>query len=321
MNHLPTEILQRIFSFIHPSESLRYSRLSTRIYSCLACRDFAVENLLVHVNARSISLASTPKALGILWFLGPTYFQEVYAETHLKGMLGIIWISNMSLHGTSIPPSMGRLTHLYTLRLSDCGLRGTIPPELGHLTNLHILHLQNNSLEGAIPPQLASGCIHLKDLRLAKNSLTTGFQVPFALVNLKTLDLSYNPFETATLPTQIGHLKKLESLILTKTELSGCLPRETGNLKKLLELHLSDNNLTGVIPIEMESLSNLMYVEFRNNPGITEDSFEPGFNLEVLAANVILSGIKPVVLLGIEPVAQQSMLEEEEDGNNLYWGD
>ncbi|KAI8842853.1 hypothetical protein BJ741DRAFT_660798 [Chytriomyces cf. hyalinus JEL632] len=314
MNQLPTEIIQRIFSFIHPSESLRFSRLSTRIYSCLACKDFAVENLMVHVNARSISLASTPKALGVLWFVWPSYFQEVYAETCLKGMLGIIWIDNMALLGTLIPPSMGRLIHLYTLRLSDCGLRGTIPPELGHLTNLHILHLQNNSLEGEIPSTLASGCIHLKDLRLAKNCLTAGFHVPFTLQDLKILDLAYNPFETATIPaTQIGQLKKLEFLSLTSTRLSGSLPREMGNLNKLQELLLSNNNVSGVIPVEMQNLTNLVYVEFRKNPGISEDSFEPGFTMR----EPILRGIKPVVLLGIE----QSVLEEEDDADNLYWAD
>ncbi|KAJ3248404.1 hypothetical protein HDU77_008127 [Chytriomyces hyalinus] len=312
MNQLPTEIIQRIFSFIHPSESIRFSRLCSRIYSCLACKDFAVENLLVHVNARSISLASTPKVLGVLWFVWPSYFQEVYAETYLKGMPGIIWINNMNLCDTLIPPSMGRLTHLYTLRLSDCGLRGTIPAELGHLSNLHILHLQSNSLEGEIPSTLASGCIHLKDLRLAKNCLTAGFHVPFALRDLKTLDLAYNPFEIATIPEEIGHLKKLESLSLTSTGLSGCLPREMGMLNKLQELLLSNNNVSGVIPIEMQNLTNLVYVEFRSNPGITEDSFEPGFTMR----EPILRGIKPVVLLGIDPVSQ---LEEEED--DVYWAD
>ncbi len=79
---------------------------------------------------------------------------------------GRVWLLDLSgtggtsgkPHGLSgpIPPELGNLTNLRSLRLGDNNLSGPIPPELGNLTNLTGLHLSNNNLSGPIPPELGT---------------------------------------------------------------------------------------------------------------------------------------------------------------------
>jgi len=54
----------------------------------------------------------------------------------------------------SIPPELGNLVNLQTLRLSENQLTGSIPPELVNLVNLLFLILSNNQLTGSIPIEL-----------------------------------------------------------------------------------------------------------------------------------------------------------------------
>ena len=63
----------------------------------------------------------------------------------------LVWANR--LNGT-IPPELGRLTHLQRLDLRENQLSGTIPPELAKLTNLIHLDLGQNQLSGAIPKSL-----------------------------------------------------------------------------------------------------------------------------------------------------------------------
>jgi len=54
----------------------------------------------------------------------------------------------------SIPPELGKLRKLKTLRLYSDNLSGSIPPELGDLSELQELDLSDNNLSGTIPPEL-----------------------------------------------------------------------------------------------------------------------------------------------------------------------
>jgi len=84
--------------------------------------------------------------------------------------LRILGLSNNQLSG-SIPPELGSLNNLRILSLSNNQLTGSIPAELGNLTNLKILGLANNNLSGSIPTELAN-LTNLTLLSLANNQLT-----------------------------------------------------------------------------------------------------------------------------------------------------
>ena len=69
------------------------------------------------------------------------------------------------------------------------------------------------------------------------------------LLNNNTLD--------GTLPSEVGLLKKLQSLDLSKNSINGALPTEVGQMTSLQQLWLSYNVLEGSIPSEIGKMSSL----------------------------------------------------------------
>ena len=85
-----------------------------------------------------------------------------------------------------IPPALGQLDKLESLRLSNNTLTGPIPPELGRLRNLRVLALDDNALSGPVPTQLGA-LENLEELWLRGNRLSG--EVPLELANLTNLSL------------------------------------------------------------------------------------------------------------------------------------
>ena len=110
-----------------------------------------------------------------------------------------------------IPPELGGLPKLRTLRLWGNELAGDIPSELGNLANLERLELSNNDLTGGIPPELGN-LADLERLRLSGNELTGGIPPELGnLANLKRLELSGNEL-TEEIPSELGQLSNLRAL-------------------------------------------------------------------------------------------------------------
>ena len=88
-----------------------------------------------------------------------------------------------------------------------------------------------------------------------------------------------NNFLQGKIPHEIGHLSRLERILLAKNRISGSIPSSMGMLTKLNHLSLFNNNLIGTLPDEMEgckrlkdiriyanSLSGSIHVFFRDLP-------------------------------------------------------
>ena len=86
----------------------------------------------------------------------------------LRGRVTALDLAQTGLNGR-IPPEVGRLDGLVSLRLSRNRLAGPIPPELGGLSRLRTLWLDDNRLGGPVPPELGR-LSRLADLRLKGNS-------------------------------------------------------------------------------------------------------------------------------------------------------
>ena len=165
----------------------------------------------------------------------------------------------------SIPDWFGqRLLTLQVLDLRSCSVTGVIPLSIGNLTNLTSLYLSDNRLTGQIPSNLGQ-LLCLLVLDLSKNLLTGSIPSSFvSLRNLTSLDISSNNL-TGSIPLGIGALSKLQSLNLSNNSLTSSIPAQLGDLGSLVDLDLSSNNLSGSVPQDLRALRKLQRMVFGNN--------------------------------------------------------
>ncbi|KAL5564115.1 hypothetical protein UlMin_027279 [Ulmus minor] len=125
----------------------------------------------------------------------------------------------------------GTVCHIKSIWLKGLNLTGPIPEELGKLTHLENLDLTRNLLTGPVPQSLFGA--PLRDLSLLGNKIN------------------------GTIPTWIGEITTLTSLVLEENDMEGDLPQNLGNLISLERLFLSSNNFNGEIPETFGKLRNL----------------------------------------------------------------
>ncbi|KAL6616275.1 hypothetical protein ACP70R_038545 [Stipagrostis hirtigluma subsp. patula] len=85
------------------------------------------------------------------------------------------------------------------------------------------------------------------------------------LSELVFLDLSSNIGLGGPLPTTIGNLKRLTTLILASCSFTGSIPQELGNLVQLSFLALNGNSFTGRIPASIGLLTKLFWLDLSEN--------------------------------------------------------
>ena len=67
------------------------------------------------------------------------------------------------------------------------------------------------------------------------------------------------------LPLEIGHLSKLENLVIKDERLGGALPATLGLLSNLRQLGLYRNELVGGLPVELFRATNITYLNLQGN--------------------------------------------------------
>ena len=102
------------------------------------------------------------------------------------------------------------------------------------------------------------------------------------------LNLAQNGLR-GTIPTELGNLSELQSLVMSGNDLTGAVPAEIGNLSRLEVIWLNQNNLTGTLPTELVNLSSLtaLYIGQNNLSG------ELPRGLANLPLNTVLFGENP----------------------------
>ncbi|KAJ4851446.1 hypothetical protein Tsubulata_031894 [Turnera subulata] len=172
--------------------------------------------------------------------------------------------SGFLLPGT-IPDWFGQsLVSLQVLDLRSCSVRNAVPGSLGNLSSLVGLYLSDNNLTGLIPASLGQ-LAGLVELDLSRNLFTGSIPDSFgSLGNLTRLDVSSNVL-SGGIPLGIGRLAKLRYLNLSNNDLSSQIPPQLGDLSSLVDLDLSFNSLSGSLPAELRGMRNLQRMLIGNN--------------------------------------------------------
>ncbi|XP_047961829.1 receptor-like protein 36 [Salvia hispanica] len=185
-------------------------------------------------------------------------------------------IANASLTG-DIPSSIFNMSSLTYLSFSLNSLSGTIPT-FRNLPKLEKLYLYNNNLTGETPTSITNAS-QLDDIYLSSNSFTSpvpDFDSPnqeFRFLsslsncrNLTFLDISNNPMMNGILPASVGNFStSLSTLAASNCSIRGIIPHEIGNLRHLEVLDLSKNQITGFIPTTFQMGCNLMSLNLNVN--------------------------------------------------------
>ncbi|XP_062076466.1 receptor-like protein EIX2 [Humulus lupulus] len=170
---------------------------------------------------------------------------------------------------------LSQLTSLRTFRLSNCLFHKVDTSSLSH-TNysfkfLESLHLIENSIHPTIITWLLNSSFLLQELSLVNNTINGPFPNSFKhMKSLENVDLSGTQIESEVLES-LGNLTKLKSLGLSYNNLSGTfhdlLENLAGSTKNSLErLDLSFNQLGELNLDDFEiTFPSLIYLSLRNN--------------------------------------------------------
>ncbi|GAY63948.1 hypothetical protein WN943_020077 [Citrus x changshan-huyou] len=183
--------------------------------------------------------------------------------TAIKGFVGNWW------NGSNLYPDPCGWTPIE-------GVSCDIYDDLWYITALSFGSLHDNSLGCVTNVEFREQLFELKHLKSLSffNCFTSSQQHPTTIPisgwenlagSLESLEFRSNPGLTGPIPTSLGHLMKLRSLVLLENGLSGELPTNLGRLSNLKKLVVSGNWLNGRIPDSFGYLSELLILDLSRN--------------------------------------------------------
>ncbi|CAM8992518.1 unnamed protein product [Rhodiola kirilowii] len=179
--------------------------------------------------------------------------------TFLRGL----YLTNNSLHG-EIPKQIGQLWRLQHLSLRGNNFEGRIPVELSNCSNILRMSFYDNNLSGRIPPQLVS-LSKITIFNVGQNNFVG--EMPSFLRNLSSLSLLYLSFNYfhGEVGDSLQGLSRLTVLSLPGNSFSGTIS-QLYNLSSLDIFEIHVNNFTGTLAQDMYvSFPKLTWFSISNN--------------------------------------------------------
>lgn len=172
--------------------------------------------------------------------------------------------SGIGLSGSMPENTIGKLTKLQILDLSNNGITSLSSDFWGIGSSLIKLNFSSNRINGSLPNNIANFGM-LESLDLSYNAFSG--ELPTSLGSLSSLqivNLSGNIFH-GSFPAEFLGCKSLVTINLSLNSINGTVPDEFGNaFKKLQRLDLSGNEIHGRIP-NFSGLQSLLYLNLSNN--------------------------------------------------------
>jgi len=168
-----------------------------------------------------------------------------------------------------IPYSLGDMTSLRQLKLARNGLFAEFPDSLSLMHSLEVLDLRQNSITGPLPDSVGS-LRKLRHLSLQSNRLegTLPGGAFHGLSSLETLELQENLLY-GDMPPQVGELSSLRLLNLSyqlgTVRFSGAIPGDITLLNGLTDLHLQHNHFSDALPAQIWRMESLEYLYAHGN--------------------------------------------------------
>jgi PKD repeat protein len=150
------------------------------------------------------------------------------------------------------------------IKLPGNDLKGILPESLGDLSRLVVLDLSDNQISGSIPFAWKDMPL-LKYIDLSGNALEDTLSMAiFQIAELEYLDLSHNQL-IGSIPAQWQRAKSLRFIDFSHNGLTGAIPSTVSGLSRLEYLYLNNNNLTGTIPGSIGSLVHIKGLWLNHN--------------------------------------------------------
>ncbi|CDP21912.1 unnamed protein product, partial [Coffea canephora] len=140
----------------------------------------------------------------------------------------------------AIPKSLGNLTNLIELDLSDSQFSGSIPVSIGNLNNLEKLFLPNNQFSGTIPQEIGN------------------------LSKLVSLELFRNQF-SGPLPELLCQSGILQNISVAENMLTGPIPKSLQNCSSLVRARFDGNRFQGNLSEMFGIYPVLDFIDLSNN--------------------------------------------------------
>ena len=195
------------------------------------------------------------------WFSSRSLRKWECVETNSEGRAVALDLpcGNSSHWYGTIPPEIGQLTHLESLRIRG-EMHGPLPPEIGQLRNLRVLDIWARRL-GYDRDHLISSWRADRDARDPPYGAQPIYEIPAGLGNLTNLEVlnlvSFSGAFAGEIPPELGNLTNLKVLSLGWEE-GPAMPPELGKLVNLEKLWIASS---GPLPPELGNLRNLRVLE------------------------------------------------------------